>query len=118
LIWGADFVRDEVRVLLPVSNEVTQATSYDDIQDSLPIDGVAEEGPGSYDDDFDVALAPGKGKSKCVPASDPTMNPRTATKKVTSTCWDSGCPDITTSMGQMGTCDHMWSISWGTSWYP
>ncbi|KAI0288678.1 hypothetical protein BC826DRAFT_1036238 [Russula brevipes] len=43
---------------------LTQATSYDDIQDSLPTDDVAEEEPGSYDDDFDVALAPRKGKSK------------------------------------------------------
>ncbi|KAI0291280.1 hypothetical protein BC826DRAFT_485534 [Russula brevipes] len=46
------------------SNEVSRVTSYGDIQDGFPADHVAEEDPGSYDDDFDVALAPRKSKSK------------------------------------------------------
>ncbi|KAI9507748.1 hypothetical protein F5148DRAFT_75533 [Russula earlei] len=42
------------------------ATSYDDIQDTLPTDDLAEEELASYDDDFDVTPAPrnGKGKSR------------------------------------------------------
>jgi hypothetical protein len=38
------------------------ASSYDDLQDSLPTDDLAEEELGSYDDDIDVAPAPRKGK--------------------------------------------------------
>jgi len=38
------------------------ATSYDDLQDSLPTDDLAEEELGSHDDDIDVAPAPRKGK--------------------------------------------------------
>jgi hypothetical protein len=37
-------------------------TSYDDLQDSLPTDDLAEEELGSHDDDLDVASAPRKGK--------------------------------------------------------
>ena len=39
------------------------ATSYDDIADALPTDGLADEELGSYDDNID-ALAQRKGKSK------------------------------------------------------
>jgi hypothetical protein len=38
------------------------ATSYDDLQDSLPTDDFAEEELGSHDDDVDVAPASRKGK--------------------------------------------------------
>ena len=38
------------------------ATSYDDLQDSLPTDDLAEEELGSHDDDLDVAPAVRKGK--------------------------------------------------------
>jgi hypothetical protein len=38
------------------------ASSYDDLQDSLPTDDLAEEELGSHDDDLDVAPAPRKGK--------------------------------------------------------
>jgi hypothetical protein len=52
----------------PLASKVTQATSYDDTQDSLPTGDVSDKEPGSYDDDddddFDVALAPRRGKSK------------------------------------------------------
>lgn len=40
----------------------TSATSYDDLQDSLPTDDLAEEELGSHDDDLDVAPASRKGK--------------------------------------------------------
>lgn len=54
------------------SNDVTQsesgpgasATSYDDIQDSVPTDNFAEEEFVSHDDDFDVTPATRKSKSK------------------------------------------------------
>lgn len=53
------------------SNETTQsendlsapATSYDDVQDSMPTD-FAEEELGSYDDEFEDTPAPSKGKGK------------------------------------------------------
>jgi hypothetical protein len=63
-----------------------QATSYDDIQDNLLTDDVAEEEPGSYDDDFNVALAPRKGNSKSRGriGSDDEPDSKMATKKVTS----------------------------------
>lgn len=38
------------------------ATSYDDLQDSLPTDDLAEEELGSHDDDVDIAPAALKGK--------------------------------------------------------
>jgi hypothetical protein len=38
------------------------ATSYDDLEDSLPTDGLAEEEPGSHDDDLYVAPPARKGK--------------------------------------------------------
>lgn len=38
------------------------ASSYDDLQDSLPTDDLAEEELGSHNDDLDVAPAPRKGK--------------------------------------------------------
>ncbi|KAH9990639.1 hypothetical protein BJV74DRAFT_836942 [Russula compacta] len=54
------------------SNEATQpedglsgpATSYDDVQDILSAGALAEEDLGSYEDDFDIAPAPRKGKDK------------------------------------------------------
>ena len=54
------------------SNDVTQsesgpgasATSYDDIQDSVPTDDFVEEDFVSHDDDFDVTPATRKSKSK------------------------------------------------------
>jgi len=54
------------------SNEVVQsedglgatASSYDDIGDTLPIDDVAEDELASYDDEFEVAITPRKGKGR------------------------------------------------------
>lgn len=45
-------------------NGLTPATSYDDVPDSMPTDDFAEEGLGSYDDDFEDTPAPPKGKGK------------------------------------------------------
>jgi hypothetical protein len=40
------------------------ASSYDDIGDMLPIDDVAEDELGFYDEEFEVAITPRKGKGK------------------------------------------------------
>jgi len=54
------------------SNEVAQsedglgaaASSYDDIGDTLPTDDVAEDELASYDDEFEVAITPRRGKGR------------------------------------------------------
>jgi hypothetical protein len=49
-------------VLQPEIGPSASATSYDDLQDSLPTDDLFEEELGSHDDDFDAPPAPRKGK--------------------------------------------------------
>lgn len=48
-------------------------TSYDDLQDSLPTDDLAEEELGSHDDELDVAPAPRPGKGKATMRSRPRI---------------------------------------------